>query len=306
VVALQALEVPASVDARALHRALQDRLAPLAAPAQSEDALLAAIHERPAEDAPRLVYADWLLERGEVRGEFITLQFKRRAGGLSEAEAKREQQLLKKHGRGWLGALAPVLSFGKGYSGTTFERGFISTADVILSVGKKLEPLWSAREWTTVEELAGNWPLELLERAPLTGLRGIDRPLTSDTITALQRGHRQLAADRIELTEEARDWAAVRAVFPRLQTVAAWWPATPTLTVLEHFGKLGLRRLELRRSWSAPRGAHVEAEFERLLEVLKTTRLPFAELALMPAWRGDRDRPELLELRPTGTGWSVP
>ena len=38
------------------------------------DALLAAILANPAEDTPRLVYADWLQENGEpARGEFVRL-----------------------------------------------------------------------------------------------------------------------------------------------------------------------------------------------------------------------------------------
>src|SRR3954469_21035380 len=36
-----------------------------------EAAFLRAIHEAPADDAPRLVYADWLDERGDHRGAFL-------------------------------------------------------------------------------------------------------------------------------------------------------------------------------------------------------------------------------------------
>jgi uncharacterized protein (TIGR02996 family) len=40
-----------------------------------ELAFLAAVHERPGDDAPRLVYADWLEEHGEVEyAEFIRWQ----------------------------------------------------------------------------------------------------------------------------------------------------------------------------------------------------------------------------------------
>jgi uncharacterized protein (TIGR02996 family) len=42
------------------------------------DAFLRAIHAAPEEDAPRLIYADWLEESGEslwtVRAEFIRVQ----------------------------------------------------------------------------------------------------------------------------------------------------------------------------------------------------------------------------------------
>jgi uncharacterized protein (TIGR02996 family) len=39
----------------------------------TEDALLAAVLAAPLEDAPRLVYADWLEEQGDPRGEFLRI-----------------------------------------------------------------------------------------------------------------------------------------------------------------------------------------------------------------------------------------
>jgi uncharacterized protein (TIGR02996 family) len=39
-----------------------------------EEAFLRAIREAPDDDGPRLVYADWLEERGDPRGEFIRVQ----------------------------------------------------------------------------------------------------------------------------------------------------------------------------------------------------------------------------------------
>lgn len=39
-----------------------------------EASLLAAIRAEPDDDAPRLVYADWLQEQGDPRGEFIQLE----------------------------------------------------------------------------------------------------------------------------------------------------------------------------------------------------------------------------------------
>ena len=41
-----------------------------------ERGLRTAIFANPDDDAPRLVYADWLLERGDPRGEFIQIQCK--------------------------------------------------------------------------------------------------------------------------------------------------------------------------------------------------------------------------------------
>lgn len=40
---------------------------------EHDAALFAEIVQAPHDDAPRLVYADWLLERGDPRGELIAL-----------------------------------------------------------------------------------------------------------------------------------------------------------------------------------------------------------------------------------------
>jgi uncharacterized protein (TIGR02996 family) len=58
------------------------------------------------DDGPRLVYADWLTERGDPRGELIQVQCALAAGGLDDATRAalvlRERELLETHGRDWL------------------------------------------------------------------------------------------------------------------------------------------------------------------------------------------------------------
>jgi uncharacterized protein (TIGR02996 family) len=91
-----------------------------------EDAFLADIVEHPSEDAPRLVYADWLDERGRPgdadRAEFIRLQCELvrlpdidpRKVPLSE----RGRQLLAAHESAWVGELRGLVEGGE------FRRGF--------------------------------------------------------------------------------------------------------------------------------------------------------------------------------------
>src|SRR5262249_59984007 len=71
-------------------------------------ALLRAIEEAPEDDAPRLVYADWLEENGDdsdlARSEFIRLQCARVRGGGAKP-SKREAELLARFGAGWRGEL---------------------------------------------------------------------------------------------------------------------------------------------------------------------------------------------------------
>jgi uncharacterized protein (TIGR02996 family) len=58
--------------------------------------LLAAVYAEPANDAPRAVYGDWLLEQGHPLGQFIQLQLAR-AGGKKGTKGK-EERLLAEHG----------------------------------------------------------------------------------------------------------------------------------------------------------------------------------------------------------------
>ena len=98
-------------------RSLVDALAagsppPEAAPARAvgEAELLAAVYENPDDDEPRLVLADWLLERGDPRGELISLQYRRHRGEtLTPAEEKLEKKLLAAHTKTWLGPMYGVL-----------------------------------------------------------------------------------------------------------------------------------------------------------------------------------------------------
>lgn len=80
--------------------------------------LLAAIRAQPEDDAPRLVYADWLLERGDARGELITLQC-RAAGGTepTAGEVLRAAEL-SAHVETWTG-----------FRNAKLRRGFVETID---------------------------------------------------------------------------------------------------------------------------------------------------------------------------------
>src|SRR4051812_27172040 len=80
------------------------------------------ILDRPDDDAPRLVYADWLDERGDPRGEFIRLQLA--LGRLGEDDpcrpglAEREALLAARHRPEWDRPLAGLAD------GWEYRRGF--------------------------------------------------------------------------------------------------------------------------------------------------------------------------------------
>jgi uncharacterized protein (TIGR02996 family) len=92
------------------------------------EALLLAILDDPADDIPRLVYADWLDDHGDragaVRAEFIRLQVESaRQSQDRQRVARLNQQssaLWQEHGRDWSDVIPAPLR-----NGVAFRRGFI-------------------------------------------------------------------------------------------------------------------------------------------------------------------------------------
>ncbi len=97
---------------------------------------IADIIEHPADDTPRLIYADYLEENGqEERGEFIRVQIElAHIGGLhppaddedraiirrAKALRRRERELLSEHYIGWIKQVHP-----NGFT-SVFRRGFVT------------------------------------------------------------------------------------------------------------------------------------------------------------------------------------
>jgi uncharacterized protein (TIGR02996 family) len=116
--------------------------------AQEAD-LLAAVYADPDADAPRLVYADWLLERDDPRGELIALQFKQHRGEiLKRSEAGQAKKLIAKHQRAWLGALYKVTRPDK----NVFKRGFLDSC-CFCSKGAMERAVIGNPLWSTVREM---------------------------------------------------------------------------------------------------------------------------------------------------------
>ena len=81
----------------------------------------------PTRDDPRRVYADWLSERGDPRGEFIAVQCEL-ARKFEFRLAIREQQLRRAHGAQWLAELG--LGACRQRPRVTFRRGFVEQLEL--------------------------------------------------------------------------------------------------------------------------------------------------------------------------------
>ncbi|MFO0841857.1 MAG: TIGR02996 domain-containing protein [Gemmataceae bacterium] len=96
-----------------------------------DNAFLDDIHAHPGDDAPRLVYADWLDDHGDIdRAEFIRLQIELSRLAPGDAWrgqlAAREAQLLLAHEEAWRAQLPSL----EGVTWQGFARGFVESAFV--------------------------------------------------------------------------------------------------------------------------------------------------------------------------------
>ncbi|MBK7858932.1 MAG: TIGR02996 domain-containing protein [Archangiaceae bacterium] len=132
----------------------------------SSDSLLQLIYQRPDDDAARRSYADWLIERGDPRGELIVLQLARAARGTPIAAERREVELLLEHGRSWLGPFARSIATFR------FERGFLARCELsALTRAMVGDPSWSTLEHVAFKGVDGPAVAELISHPVMRSLR---------------------------------------------------------------------------------------------------------------------------------------
>jgi uncharacterized protein (TIGR02996 family) len=143
------------------------------------------IKDRPDDDLPRLVLADWLQDQGDPRGELIHLQVTR--AKLSEDDPsyrdnyRRDRQILGRHLFTWLGPLADLATSWE------FRRGFLfveARAERLLAKAPSALPDEDLLLW--LEEL------RLLEAQPAHLVRLAGSPLL-EHLTTLDLSNNRLA-----------------------------------------------------------------------------------------------------------------
>jgi uncharacterized protein (TIGR02996 family) len=218
--------------------------------ASLQDAFLQAILEHPDDDIPRLIFADWLEERGDPRGTFIRLQCQRAALTHRDPAFKellaQESALLRHNEAEWS---KPVLRL---VDEVEYRRGFIEHVSVTAARFLKnanrlfrLTPIRSVKltrltslireisecpQMARVRELnlshnpeaAGTRSLRLLVQSPhihqLTGLRLFDCGATplSATLLASTPALGRLAALELGRNSVGDDGATLLATSPHL------------------------------------------------------------------------------------------
>jgi len=223
--------------------------------------LIETIRANPGDLSVRAIYADWLTERGDPRGELITLQL---AQDPTEDQRRRERALLAERAAEWLGPIAPALVDGF----TTFRNGFLAAARVDLARALKL---LDAAEWATLEELwlsvdEEPFPVTLIDAPALRGLRFV-AGVWPHQLRDLETVTRPLAGIGLKMPENADGRDLVGKI------------ARPTITELafDRLGPNGLAWL-----WETPLAARI-------------TRVRTSSgLGSLPAWIADDRVPATL------------
>lgn len=166
-------------------------------PAQAKiEALLDAVRERPDDDTPRALLADYLLslDEDDPRGQLINLQLCAAAGRLPDAACELERELLDLHGFRRLGPLARDCV----PSSARFRRGFL--ASVELRSDLRWQPGFAAPGhpiWATVEQLVGGtWAV--VGQPIMRSLRSLD--CDPDCARSLLAGQARPRIEALSLT----------------------------------------------------------------------------------------------------------
>jgi uncharacterized protein (TIGR02996 family) len=157
-----------------------------------------AIKENPADDTPRLIFADWLQERGNAadaaRGEFLRLNVLRHRLSPDDPTydllKRREAELFTEHRWTWLG---PLVDAAKSW---TFERGMIQ---ITAQAENLTTPEISA--WARTE--AGSWIDSLRLRETIHEFRRDPLEQAFNQITQLASSPVLTHLNRIDLSENS-------------------------------------------------------------------------------------------------------
>jgi uncharacterized protein (TIGR02996 family) len=162
--------------------------------AARRDKLLASIYADPTNHDLRQVCADGLLELGDPRGELITVQSRLVETPADQALQIRQRQLLKTHGKRWLGPLARFVDQLWEYR---FERGFLAECQVNkahVGVWKSVLATKDDPVWSTVH--THNGPLDLVFAPTMRALREIEYDGSIEEVRSLPAWRRLLADGR--------------------------------------------------------------------------------------------------------------
>jgi uncharacterized protein (TIGR02996 family) len=223
--------------------------------------LLELVAASPADDGPRRVLADYLLERENPRGEYIALSLEK---SPTPEIVKRRDELLAEHERRWLPSIADAVPM----CSVRWQRGFPVAAEV-LAGERDVAKVRGSLGWATLEQLHVHRSSECVLDPAMLALREIG-PIDERWISALVDAPLPWAIEILEielddadvtklckattlpklraLTIHARDLDLAVAQLPK----AVWWKQLERLTVVDDdVAKWHARHRELGVPWLA-------------------------------------------------------
>ncbi|HEU0032470.1 MAG TPA: TIGR02996 domain-containing protein [Kofleriaceae bacterium] len=263
-----------------------------------ERALLDEIYAKLEDDAPRSIYADWLIERGDPLGTFIALQLARHRERAPEPYHE-EQRLLDEHWAAWIGMPSAVLAPRM----LGFERGFWLECDHDITRPELDAPeIVESRSWATVQDVTvGRSPVE--RSALLVKTRDSLRAITIQSAPAID------------------ELARVATPFPRVERLVIDVDIRPPPVLPAFRGLPALRSLVVQCTWpalawvdrlAATAVPDVEiacrpaiAQVQQLIDLASPTAL--ARLAIRgptsTTFRAERDSDDTFLVRSVDVGW---
>jgi uncharacterized protein (TIGR02996 family) len=137
---------------------------PLATRSGEERVFREAIAANPDDEGPVHVYADWLLQRQDPLGEFLSLGLNK---PVSEEAAARREMLQTESGEAWLLDLVNVLS----PTASRFTRGVLTEA--VVSFDGTTASVLDSPTWSTVERLTFSASSDTIYPSTLKHLRAV-------------------------------------------------------------------------------------------------------------------------------------
>jgi uncharacterized protein (TIGR02996 family) len=154
-------------------------------------ALFDLVYAAPADDGPRQVLADWLVEKDDPLGAFITTSFAAAHAPNRDELLARARELEKTHAGSWLGPLADVAPRER----ASFARGFPHAIAIHVGDDDAVARVADAREWGTIAELRFLPQSKQWLSSAMGALRDVG-PLDATGLTALRRVGPKLAIER--------------------------------------------------------------------------------------------------------------
>jgi uncharacterized protein (TIGR02996 family) len=255
------------------------------------EAFVRALQDDPEDDTTALVFADWLDERGDPRGEFLRVQQEladwvpdlRRRTQLRQ----REQELLARHGMSWLGPLRDHCidwHFERGLAYLTMPaRRFVSRRFAARALN------WFAQAWVAGVRLTrARGRVSVLAASPhLASVAELDlsgNELTNSDVYALVGSPHLARLRRLDLSNNHLTGDAFRVLPPAARRIA-----TPASALT------GLRWLNLRNNHASSSGIRAllrSWEFGELRWLgLQGNDMNPATLQAVADWHARRGRP---------------